>query len=1056
MCYSGHQLIADGWSVLPLSWTDEAGGCAGRRHHSPKNAGKSPLTAHGVDDATTDLAQVDVWSNRWPRANWGIACTGVTVVDIYDTDLAALLKEHAELKQHHCKVSTLRRNGLHIYLKEDDPVHASRVLFSQDGRRLGEIQRAGRYVVGPGSRIGSGHYRPITNNATGTIEDADDWLTEALYRFGIALRRAPMQSLGCTTVDTEGVDSQGALDKALNAIDPLQAERLQSKLQASAGHSRFSLRSEVDFATVSELIEAGLSDSEVASVWKSSELGQRPKVQRRPDYVARTIANAHARIDIQEPVGTSASTPHEPTAESESVVREAVKAAGSAVQVGLLRAVNQVLAVRTRAAQFLREDGSGGSPASQESSQEFSELSRDGPRLIGASPGVGKTHLMVELAQEPYVWARVPMLHLVPRHKSFYNVTRCAGWGHWRGHDIGEDGRDACPAYVLANKGYRTGHYCNCSGRAGTIAQGLFPTVAPVEYALADSPNSEPLRKEAMQFPLWVLDDVGLDKFVNTMVIDRHDVELTAQHHPYESAQELARALIYVLDRHTLENQEKPLDERRSRSGTNLYEHLVAAFEASGSSMSWSVRTLRANPQPWPDDPWMPDEHSTQALPINFIPRLVDLLTTEWMVHITGLPPGNPLVHVVWDSPKHGQPKQSNVRVLWRRFLAQDALHKLVVFDASGDPTLWSTVLGAPVTEGETGNSLLSPAGMPFPEAMLIVQMRDTRLGKTTLEHFDWEGSVAIGTIYIDLLCQEIKARKDLGQAKKVGIISFRELIPDCLDALKGLGYKFSEDRTTTEVVTGYYYNLRGANDFTGCDLLILLGYPMPNPQGLYEGCCVLFQDDPEPILTEPAPYSDRIRLRNGNSVAVSKSLFGYKDARLNAILMQKSRSELYQVLHRPRPFAPATSMREVLIFTDVPGVPVDTFFGRDGRMFDCLDKLLGACGEGVTLLQLVYSYRGVCGPQDDIAKRDSQIKWIKRNAPGLSEATNSVFVSGEGKGQTGVFRTSLIYKVRLRVRNWQYGNFPPIWKQLASATMVSRRKLLHRGCHASNNSPSF
>jgi len=1009
MCCPGHQLIADGWSVLPLCWTDEAGDCACRRQHGPKSAGKAPLTLHGVKGATTDVAQVDIWSTRWPHANWGIACTGVTVVDIDDTDLAALLKEDEELKQHHCMVSTPRRNGLHIYLKEDDPVQASRVLFSQDGRRLGELQRAGRYVVGPGSRIGSGHYRPITNNATGTVEDAEDWLTEVLDRFGIALRRAPMQSvLGWTTVDTEGVNARKALDKALNAVDPLQAERLQSNLQVSARHARFSSQSEADFATVSELIEAGLSDAEVAAVWKTSELGQRPKVQRRPDYVARTIANAHARIDIQEPVGTSASTPHEPTAESESVVREAVKAAGSAVQVGLLRAVNQVLAVRTRAAHFLREDVGGGSPSSQESSQEFSELSRDGPRLIGASPGVGKTHQMVELAQEPNVWARVPMLHLVPSHKSFYNVTRCAGWGHWRGHDSGEDGRDACPAYVLANKGYRTGHYCNCSGRAGTIAQGLFPTVAPVEYALADSPNSEPLRKEAMQFPLWVLDDVGLDKFVNTMVIDRHDVELTAQHHPYESARELARVLLYVIDRHTLENQGKPLDERQSWSGTALYERLEAAFEASGSSMSGWVRTLRANPQPWPDDPWMPDEHSTQALPINFIPRLLDLLTTEWMVHITGVPPGNPLVHVVWDSPEHGQPKQSIVRVLWRRFLPKDALHKLVVLDASGDPTLWSTVLGAPVTAGETSNSLLSPDGMPFSEAMRIVQMRDTRLGKTTLEHFDGEGSVAIGTLYRDLLCQEIKARKDLGQAKKVGIISFRELIPDCLDALKGLGYEFSEDPTTTEVVTGYYYNLRGANDFIGCDLLVLLGYPMPNPQGLYEECCALFQGDPEPILTEPATYSDRIRLRKGNSVTVSKSLFGYKDARLNAMLMQKSRSELYQALHRSRPFAPATSVREVLMFTDVPvpGVPVDTFFGRDGRMFDCLDKLLSECDEGVTLLQLVDSYRGVCGPQDDVANRDSQIKWIKRNADWLSEATNSVFVPGRAKGQPGMFRT--------------------------------------------------
>ena len=142
--------------------------------------------------------------------------------------------------------------------------------------------------------------------------------------------------------------------------------------------------------------------------------------------------------------------------------------------------------------------------------------------------------------------------------------------------------------------------------------------------------------------------------------------------------------------------------------------------------------------------------------------------------------------------------------------------------------------------------------------------------------------------------------------------------------------------------------------------------------------------------------------------MAVSKSLWGYKDARLNAMLMQKSRSELYQALHRSRPFAPATSVREVLMFTDVPvpGVPVDTFFGRDGRMFDCLDKLLSECYEGVTLLQLVDSYRAVCGPQDDVALRDSQIRWTKRNAPWLSEATNSVFVPGRGKGQPGLFRT--------------------------------------------------
>lgn len=45
--------------------------------------GKTPLTTHGVHDATRDPVQIDRWLRRWPRCNWGIA-TGhrIVVVDI--------------------------------------------------------------------------------------------------------------------------------------------------------------------------------------------------------------------------------------------------------------------------------------------------------------------------------------------------------------------------------------------------------------------------------------------------------------------------------------------------------------------------------------------------------------------------------------------------------------------------------------------------------------------------------------------------------------------------------------------------------------------------------------------------------------------------------------------------------------------------------------------------------------------------------------------------------------------------------------------------------------
>lgn len=45
---------------------------------------KRPLTPHGKDDATRDLATVLAWWQRWPNANIGIHCnpSGIVVIDI--------------------------------------------------------------------------------------------------------------------------------------------------------------------------------------------------------------------------------------------------------------------------------------------------------------------------------------------------------------------------------------------------------------------------------------------------------------------------------------------------------------------------------------------------------------------------------------------------------------------------------------------------------------------------------------------------------------------------------------------------------------------------------------------------------------------------------------------------------------------------------------------------------------------------------------------------------------------------------------------------------------
>jgi len=87
------QLAALNWFVFPCHTplTKAGWSCsceAWRRKHNPDfvcdSPGKHPRTTNGVDDATTDEAQIREWWGRWPHANIGINCgkSGLLVLDI--------------------------------------------------------------------------------------------------------------------------------------------------------------------------------------------------------------------------------------------------------------------------------------------------------------------------------------------------------------------------------------------------------------------------------------------------------------------------------------------------------------------------------------------------------------------------------------------------------------------------------------------------------------------------------------------------------------------------------------------------------------------------------------------------------------------------------------------------------------------------------------------------------------------------------------------------------------------------------------------------------------
>ena len=85
---------------------------------------KRPLTEHGKDDATSDLAQVLSWWQEWPDANIGIHChaSGLLVIDVDprnggDDTFWELERELGEL---HCPTATTGGGGMHYYFRHPD------------------------------------------------------------------------------------------------------------------------------------------------------------------------------------------------------------------------------------------------------------------------------------------------------------------------------------------------------------------------------------------------------------------------------------------------------------------------------------------------------------------------------------------------------------------------------------------------------------------------------------------------------------------------------------------------------------------------------------------------------------------------------------------------------------------------------------------------------------------------------------------------------------------------------------------------------------------------
>jgi len=154
-----------GFPVFPCCWPDVDGHCGCGRHHEDRSAGKVPLTAHGLQDATTDLNRLSAWWGKYPNSNLAVAIPkGYFVLDIdiahngYES-LAKLQRIVGELPD--TLLITTGSGGSHYWFTTTEPVRNTVALAGLEGL---DIRGIGGYVVTAPSLHRTGGYYKIAEN----------------------------------------------------------------------------------------------------------------------------------------------------------------------------------------------------------------------------------------------------------------------------------------------------------------------------------------------------------------------------------------------------------------------------------------------------------------------------------------------------------------------------------------------------------------------------------------------------------------------------------------------------------------------------------------------------------------------------------------------------------------------------------------------------------------------------------------------------------------------------------------------------------------------------
>jgi hypothetical protein len=142
----------------------------------PCKIDKSPYTAHGFKDATTEITTIISWWEKWPDASIGIPTAGFTVLDVDpknggDKSLAGLTDKHGSLPL--TPTARTGSGGFHHWFKGSGKCKA-------DKKSGLDIRSNGGYVVVPPSLHPTGNRYEWINDLRTPMAEAPAWLIETI------------------------------------------------------------------------------------------------------------------------------------------------------------------------------------------------------------------------------------------------------------------------------------------------------------------------------------------------------------------------------------------------------------------------------------------------------------------------------------------------------------------------------------------------------------------------------------------------------------------------------------------------------------------------------------------------------------------------------------------------------------------------------------------------------------------------------------------------------------------------------------------------------------